>query len=180
MVQWRVHSERAIYQSPWVGLALTTVEPPGVEPFEHHVVRAAAPAAGCVVTHDERVLLIYRHRFITDTWGWEIPAGRVDDDETPAEAAVRETLEETGWRALGPPSVITVFHPSNGLSDQTFHIFHVAGAEHVGDPADATEASEVAWKTIDEVRTLIATGQISDGLSLTGLSVAFATGVIGS
>ena len=55
-----------------------------------------------------------------------------------------------------------------------------APAVNLNCPADATEASEVAWKTIDEVRTLIATGQISDGLSLTGLSVAFATGVIGS
>ena len=73
-----------------------------------------------------------------------------------------------------------VFHPSNGLSDQTFHIFHVVGAEHVGDPVDATEASEVAWKTVDEVRTMIANGQITDGLSLTGLSVAFTTGVIGA
>lgn len=180
MVQWRVHGERAIYESPWVGLALTTVEPPGIEPFEHHVVRVPNDAAGCVVTDDGRVLLIYRHRFITDTWGWEIPAGRVDHGETPAEAAVRETLEETGWRPLGRPSVVTVFHPSNGLSDQTFHIFHVDGAEHVGDPADATEASEIAWTTIDEVRSLMATGQITDGLSLTGLSVAFATGVIGS
>lgn len=179
MVQWRVHGERAIYQSPWVGLALTTVEPPGVEPFEHHVVRASGPAAGCVVTNDGQVLLIYRHRFITDTWGWEIPAGRVDDGEPPVEAAVRETLEETGWRAVGTPELVTVFHPSNGLSDQTFHIFHVDGAEHVGDPVDATEASEIAWKSFDEVRDLIATGGITDGLSLTGLSVAFTTRIIG-
>ena len=50
MVQWRVHGERRIYTSPWVNLALATVEPPGVDPFEHHVVRAAGPAAGCVVT----------------------------------------------------------------------------------------------------------------------------------
>jgi len=181
MVQWKVHGERVIYRSPWVGLSLTTVEPPGTEPFEHHVVRSSGPAAGCVVSDErQRILLIHRHRFITDTWGWEIPAGRVDDGESPADAALRETLEETGWRPTGAPAVVTVFHPSNGLSDQTFHIFHVEGAEHVGDPADATEASEVAWKSSDEVRSMIADGLITDGLSLTGLSVAFTIGVVGS
>ncbi len=43
------------------------------------------------------VLLLWRHRFITDTWGWEIPAGGIDPGETPPDAAARETLEETGW-----------------------------------------------------------------------------------
>ena len=52
MVQWRVHGERVVYESPWVSLALTTVEPPSVAAFEHHVVRARGPAAGCIATRD--------------------------------------------------------------------------------------------------------------------------------
>ena len=159
MVRWRVHGERRVYESPWVNLALTTVEPPGVEPFEHHVVRAAGPAAGCVITRwrgaEQEVLLLYRHRFITDTWGWEIPAGGVDDGETPADAAVRESIEETGWRPLGEPEPVIVFHPSNGLSDQTFHIFHCEGAEHVGEPTDPTEATTIEWRTTAEIVELI-------------------------
>ena len=43
------------------------------------------------------VLALWRHRFITDTWGWEIPAGRLEAGETAEQAARRETLEETGW-----------------------------------------------------------------------------------
>ena len=177
MVQWRVHGERTAYESPWVTVVLVTVEPPGVEPFEHHVVRAPH-AAGCVVTGPAGILMIYRHRFINDTWGWEIPAGHVDTGETAAAAAVRETLEETGWRCVGAPEAVTRFHPCNGTSEQIFHIFHVDGAEHVGDPVDATEASEVAWKSIDEVRSMIADGDITDGLTLTGLSVALTTGML--
>ena len=40
--------------------------------------------------------MLWRHRFITDSWGWEIPAGGVDAGETPEDAAAREVLEETG------------------------------------------------------------------------------------
>lgn len=182
MVKWHVHGERRIYESPWVNLALTTVEPPGIEPFEHHVIRAPGPAAGCIMTRgrDERqeVLLIFRHRFITDSWGWEIPAGGVDAGETPSDGAVREALEETGWQPTADPTPLIVFHPSNGLSDQTFHIFHCEGAEHIGDPTDPTEASKIEWRAVRDVIGLIRSGDITDGLSLTALSSAVTLGVL--
>jgi 8-oxo-dGTP pyrophosphatase MutT (NUDIX family) len=182
MVKWLVHSERRIYESPWVNLALTTVEPPGAEPFEHHVIRAPGSAAGCVITRGPRnqqeVLLIFRHRFITDTWGWEVPAGGVDTGETPSNGAVREALEETGWRPTADPTPIIVFHPSNGLSDQTFHIFHCAGAEHVGDPIDLTEASKIEWRPVRDVVDSIRAGEITDGLSLTALTSAITLGIL--
>ena len=182
MVKWHVHSERRIYESPWVNLALTTVEPPGAEPFEHHVIRAPGPAAGCVITrglrNQQEVLLIFRHRFITDTWGWEIPAGGVDTGETPSNGAIREALEETGWLPTADPTPIIVFHPSNGLSDQTFHIFHCAGAEHVGDPTDLTEASRVEWRPVHDVVESIRAGDITDGLSLTALTSAITLGIL--
>jgi ADP-ribose pyrophosphatase YjhB (NUDIX family) len=97
-MKWTVHGERTIYDSPWVRLALTDVEIPGGARFDHHVVRMPAAASGTVVHDPARgVLLLWRHRFTTDTWGWEVPAGRIDDGETPEQAAARETLEETGW-----------------------------------------------------------------------------------
>ena len=100
-MRWTVHGERIIYDSPWIRLALTDVEIPGGECFEHHVVRMPADAAGTVIHDAERgVLLLWRHRFVTDTWGWEIPAGRVDPGETLEEAAVREAIEELQRREL--------------------------------------------------------------------------------
>src|SRR5215211_3029504 len=135
-MRWIVHGERVIYDSPWVRLALTDIEIPGGERFEHHVVRMPAHAAGTVICHPERgVLLLWRHRFTTDTWGWEVPAGRIDPGETPAEAAIREAVEETGWQP-GPIEHLVMYHPHNGSSDATFHLFVADGAEHIGDPTD--------------------------------------------
>ena len=116
-MRWTVHGERTIYESDWIRLVLTDVEIPDGERFEHHVVRMPQQAAGAVVFDSERgLLLIWRHRFVTDTWGWEIPAGRIDDGETPIEAAARETLEETGWRP-GVLAPLVRYQPHNGLSD---------------------------------------------------------------
>jgi len=143
-VKWIVHGERTLYESKWLRLALTDVEIPGGRRFEHHVVRAPADAAGAVVVDPERgVLLLWRHRFTTDTWGWEVPAGRIDPGESPQQAAARETLEETGWRP-GPLRPLVRYHPSNGMTDQTFHLFVADGATYVGEPADAFESERIA------------------------------------
>jgi 8-oxo-dGTP pyrophosphatase MutT (NUDIX family) len=171
-MRWIVHGERSVYTSPWVSLRLADVEIPGGGRFEHHVVRVPREAAGCVVHDPDRgVLLIWRHRFITDTWGWEIPAGAVDEGESAADAAAREVREETGWRP-GPVEHLVTFHPSNGLSDQRFHTFLARGAEREGDPVDVGEAERVAWRSPDEIRADIAGNQMPDGLSLAALLYA--------
>lgn len=168
-MKWTVHGERFLYESPWMSLALTDVEIPGGERFEHHVVRATADASGTVVTDRERgVLLVWRHRFITDTWGWEVPAGRVDDGETPEVAAAREALEETGWQP-GPLTHLCTYNPNNGQTDLRFHIFRAEGATHVGEPTDWAEVERVAWLTPESLEAAIRAGEVLDGLSLTAL-----------
>ncbi|HEU0103673.1 MAG TPA: NUDIX hydrolase [Mycobacteriales bacterium] len=168
-MRWTVHGERALYESSWVGLALVDVEIPGGERFDHHVVRAAREAVGTIVHDPDRgVLMLWRHRFIQDTWGWEIPAGGVDAGEPLADAAAREVLEETGWRP-GPLTEQVRFHPSIGLSDQTFTIFLADGAEHVGDPTDPSESERIEWVPVPRLTELLRAGEVPDGLSLTGL-----------
>jgi 8-oxo-dGTP pyrophosphatase MutT (NUDIX family) len=173
-----VHGERPIYDSEWMRLVLVDVEIPGVERFDHHVIRYPQAASGTVVHDPDRgVLLLWRHRFITDTWGWEIPAGRIEAGETPEQAAVRETLEETGWRP-GPLARVGSYAPSNGTSDQIFHVFTAAGATHVGDPTDIGESERIAWLPVDEVRRLIVDNELTDGLTLTSLLWALAVSAI--
>ena len=164
-----MHGERRVYDNEWMRVALVDVELPSGARFEHHVLRMPAQASGVVVdVVDRGVLLLWRHRFITDTWGWELPAGRVDAGETPIEAGARETLEETGWQP-GPLAPMLAYFPHNGTSDMTFNLFVATSATHVGDPADPDESERVEWLPWDTVRSEIAAGRIRDGMSLTGL-----------
>jgi 8-oxo-dGTP pyrophosphatase MutT (NUDIX family) len=168
LMRWTVHGERSVYDSDWMRVVLVDVEIPGGQRFEHHVLRMRA-AAGTIVTDPERgVLLLWRHRFITDTWGWEIPGGRVEDDELPADAAAREAEEETGWRP-GPVRHLFTFAPGNGHSDHLFHIYRADSATYVGDPVDASESDRIEWLTIDRIREEIRARRVQDGLSLTSL-----------
>jgi 8-oxo-dGTP pyrophosphatase MutT (NUDIX family) len=175
-MKWTVHGERTIYESDWINLVLTDIELPDGNRFEHHVVRMPNKAAGTIVHDPARgVLLLWRHRFITDTWGWEIPAGGIDRGETPEAAARRETIEETGWEP-GPLRPLVRYHPTNGLSDQTFHVFAASGATHVGEPTDPSEAERIEWVPVADLRRIVRDHEMLDGLSLTGVCYALAFG----
>jgi 8-oxo-dGTP pyrophosphatase MutT (NUDIX family) len=177
-MRWTVHGERSLYDSDWVRLHLADVEVPGSRRFEHHVVRMPAHAAGAVVHDEERgLLLLWRHRFITDSWGWEVPAGRIDSGETPVEAARREVEEATGWRPLDVRPLVS-YYAANGVSDLTFHLFAAEGAEYVGEPTDLSEAERVTWLPPTDVRELVMTGGMPDGLRLTALLFAMARGLV--
>ena len=60
-----------------------------------------------LLDEQDRVLLLWRHWLVPDRWGWELPGGLVDDDEEPADAAMRELEEETGYRAGRVEPLIT-------------------------------------------------------------------------
>ncbi|MEQ4716910.1 NUDIX domain-containing protein [Nonomuraea sp. B19D2] len=158
-MRWQVHSERSLYADQWLDIRLAEVELPDGRRLDHRLVRTA-PAAGAVVTDDQdQVLLIWRHRFITDSWGWEIPLGRVDEGEMPREAAAREVEEETGWRP-GPLRPLLSIQPTNGLADSLHHVYHADSATHIGPPADPWEADRVEWVHVSGIRKLIENGEI--------------------
>src|ERR1700674_4741702 len=93
---------------------------------------------------------------------------RVEAGEDPIEAGRREMLEETGWRP-GPLSQLFSYFPAAGLIDQRFNIILADGAEHIGEPSDASESDRVEWIALSELPGLIRRGEIQDGYSLTAL-----------
>ncbi len=173
--EWVTHSTlREVYSSWWMSLRIDDVEKPDGSHTEHEVVRGP-DAAGMVVLHPERgLLMIWRHRFMPDTWGWEIPGGALDADETAEAAARRECFEETGWDVRGEVRHLSTHHPSVGLVNQTFSIFAATDAVHRGAPPDANEAAHVAWRSVDQVVDDLRHGRISDGFTQLGVALALA------
>jgi len=166
--RWRTFGERTIYDSPWVWLGQVDVELPGGERIWHHVVRLNQAVGMALLDGHDRVLLLWRHRFIPDRWGWELPGGMVDDGEEPADAARRELEEETGYRA-GRVEHLVTFQPLAGLADSERAVFTGRDPERVGEPTDTSESARIEWVPLASVPGLIASGQIWTGGSLVGL-----------
>ena len=115
--RWIVHGERLVDDTRRLRLSIAQVELPDGVRFEQYVLRM--PKAAMTVLLDdagERVLMIWRHRFVPDCWAWELPGGYVDPDEDPVVAAAREVEEETGWRPRSM-SPLTRFQPLAGTAD---------------------------------------------------------------
>jgi hypothetical protein len=119
-MQWKVNSERSLYRDQWVDVRSVDVELPDGRHLDHRMIHTSASAGAVVVNDSGRVLLLWRHRFSTDTWGYEIPLGRIRSGEAPIEAAAREVEDQSGWRPGTMTSLLYV-QPS-------------AGADHVPAP----------------------------------------------
>jgi 8-oxo-dGTP pyrophosphatase MutT (NUDIX family) len=169
-LRWTVHGHRDVYASDWVRVSLDDVEIPGGGRIEHHVVHFPRASVTAVVTDGAgAVLLLWRHRFITGTWGWEIPAGWGDPGEDPRAAIIREIEEETGYRP-GVVRPMTAYNALSGISDMRFTAFIASEVERIGPPADKSESSRMEWVPLDTIPKLAVAGQIQDGPSLTALT----------
>jgi hypothetical protein len=62
-----------VYDDPSVWVGQVDVELPGGERLWQHVVRMHRAASVVLIDDQERVLLLWRYRFVTDRWGWELP-----------------------------------------------------------------------------------------------------------
>lgn len=171
--RWTIHGERLVDENPHIRLSVASVELPDGKQFEQYVFRIPR----CVMTvvldePGERVLLIWRHRFIVDQWDWEVPGGYVDPGEDGVAAAAREVEEETGWRPRGVEFLLT-FQPAIGSADAPQDLYVARGADLVGEPGE-DEAEAVRWVPVDEAREMIQRGEILGAATVIGVMHAIA------
>ena len=100
-----------------------------------------AIAAAVIVNDDSQVLLV-RRRVKEGQLSWQFPAGEVEAGESGAEAAVRETQEETGLTVRAGSSLGERVHPNTGRTMLYIACDVAGGTAHV---ADEEELAEVAW-----------------------------------
>jgi 8-oxo-dGTP pyrophosphatase MutT (NUDIX family) len=101
-----------------------------------------------------RGVLLHRHKRLDM---WLQPGGHIDEGETPEQAAVRETLEETGLTPIGEPEFVHVdVHP--GPRGHTHldlrYLIHTDGNPR---PAEG-ESQDVRWFTWDEALAMADAG----------------------
>jgi 8-oxo-dGTP pyrophosphatase MutT (NUDIX family) len=177
--KWRKRGSNRVYETEWVTIDVADVELPNKTTVEHHVVRVTSGEGAGMLAFDpaKGVLLIWRHRFITEQWGWELPSGGVDGNETPKQAAMREFTEETGWKAnTCAPLVVT--HRMPGIADDTAHAFITRDAEFVGPGRDTNEAADISWLSVEQIKTALQKNEVTDALTVTSLLYAMQFGLL--
>ena len=110
--------------------------------------------AAAVIVQDGRLLLVQR-RVTEGSLSWQLPAGAVEDGETFAEAAVRETGEETGLVVAAVTTLGERVHPDTGRLIGYVACRVQEGTAHV---ADIDEAQDVAWVAPAELSRYVPRG----------------------
>ena len=136
------------------------------------VVRHAAAAVIVPVPEPGQVILVRQYRYAVNRWLWELPAGSVDEGESPEQAARRECHEEIGQL---PETVVRLgaMFPTPGYCDEEMFFFRVSGLstpEHAAQ-ADEDEDIEVRVFTLKEAREMVRRGEIVDLKTVVGLSL---------
>ncbi|MFG2352616.1 NUDIX hydrolase [Streptomyces sp. NPDC048521] len=103
--------------------------------------------SAAIITDGNRVLMV-RRRVKEGELSWQFPAGGIEPGETPEEAAVRETLEETGLKVEAVSLIGQRVHPKTGREMSYTACTVVDGEAHV---ADEDELDAVAWVTLAEI-----------------------------
>jgi 8-oxo-dGTP pyrophosphatase MutT (NUDIX family) len=116
------------------------------------------------VTTSGELVMIRQFRHGAAKVTLEIPGGMVDPGESPADAAARELLEETGYRA-GRIVALGSVSPNPALFGNRLHSFLAEGCEKVADVAnDHAEETVVELVARADVRRLLAQGAIDHAL----------------
>jgi 8-oxo-dGTP pyrophosphatase MutT (NUDIX family) len=112
------------------------------------------PSVNVVVTNDEGEVLLIRR---TDNDNWAVPGGAVDLGESVAEAAMRETREESGidCQITGLVGIYSdprhvILYTSDGEVRQEFSILLTARPIG-GQPTPSSETSDVRWVGVGEL-----------------------------
>jgi ADP-ribose pyrophosphatase len=131
------------------------------------IVRHAGSAVMMAVDNQRRILLVRQYRLPAQADLWELPAGKVDPGEKPLEAAKRELIEETGYRARHWKKLVS-FYPSPGYVSEKMTIFLATGlTAGEAQPMD-DERIEPRWFTAKQLEQMIRTSKIQDGKTIIG------------
>jgi ADP-ribose pyrophosphatase len=117
---------------------------------------------------EPRILLERQYRHAAHSMMWELPAGRIDEGETPLTAAKRELIEETGFRA-GRWKRILHFYVSPGFLDETMTIYLAEGLEAGDAEPEADERITTQFFSFSEAIQMALNGRIKDAKTISGI-----------
>ena len=171
---------RRVYTGRILNLDVDTVRFPNglngeLEMIRHPGASAVLPVLSGDTTPDPQLLLIRQYRYAAGGPIWEIPAGRLEDSESPEECARRELLEEAGATA-GRWKRLTTIYTTPGFTDERIHLFAafdlvVKQENQRHEPDEFLEATALP---VSRVLSMIRDGELVDGK--TAVAVLFFAG----
>jgi ADP-ribose pyrophosphatase len=164
-------SSREIFKGEIVGLYFDHVVLPNGNIATREKVTHPG-AVGIVPVYDNgTVLLVKQFRYPVEEITIEIPAGKLDRGEKPADCARRELAEEIG-AVDGKLIFLSSFYTTPGFCNEILHLFLATGFKKTGNNLDEDEFLEIMEISLREATFLIRKGEIRDAKTIIGILMA--------
>ncbi len=184
---WNLVGDETLFANPYLEVHHVSVTTPSRStPFQWTVAHRKGAVVIAALTTENKFLLVRQERIPIRATIWEFPAGQIDDHEEPdaiRATALRELHEEAGYTLAPGGEVLSLGHffPSAGFTDEHSHLLLVrpaVPADGGARPESAEAITECRAFSADELRKMIASGEVRDANTLAAFARMVAMGVI--
>ena len=123
---------------------------------------------GVLAFLEGKIALVKQYRYAYEEQLYEMPAGKLEKGEDPAEGGRRELEEEVGYVAE-KYEYLGKMYPSCGYTNEIIYLYKAENLRKTHTHLDEDEFVEVYWFTIDEIKKMVKEGAIVDAKTICAL-----------
>lgn len=162
-------SSETVFQGNFLRLNRDVVSMPNGALATREYVKHPGAVVILAILPDGNLVFERQYRYPLQRVFLELPAGKIDQGESPLNAAKRELREETGYEA-GTWERLGIIHPCIGYSDEFIEVFRATDlVSQGGQNLDPNEFIELCDLSPSTVKTMIAAGEITDGKTIAAI-----------
>ena len=161
--------ETSIYNGNYLNLINVEVELPNGNLSNRDIIKHPGACAIIPFINENEVILVEQFRKPLERTLLEIPAGKLNKNESPITCAHRELEEETGYKAKDM-IYLGKIATAPGFCDEIIHLFKATNLYNGTKSCDEDEFTDIKKFTLDEIKSLIKKGEIIDTKTISILS----------
>ncbi|OGS46981.1 MAG: hypothetical protein A2539_09045 [Elusimicrobia bacterium RIFOXYD2_FULL_34_15] len=164
----KLFKEKKIYSGKILNLYVDTVILPNKKTATREYVRQPNAAAVIPFIDEKTIILVKQYRYPIKQITYEIPAGKISENEKPIDCIKRELEEEAGYVSNNLKKLID-FYPSTAFFTEKLYIFIAKNLKKTKINPDADEFIAPEIISYKKALSWIETGKIIDSKSIIGL-----------
>ncbi|MEC2070679.1 NUDIX hydrolase [Alkalihalophilus marmarensis] len=151
----------SIYSGKIIDLQVDEVELPNGKTSKREIIKHPGAVAILPITTEGKLILVRQFRKALEKTIIEIPAGKLDEGEEPADCAKRELAEETGYVTDNLDFLLS-FYTSPGFADELIYMYVATGLTAGEVNRDEDEFLDVIEATLEEAEEMVRDERIHD------------------